>query len=135
MGMLKTHSLSLSLSLSLSHTHTHTQTNTSRKEPFFHGHDNYDQLVKIAKVLGTDGLYAYLDKYDIQLDRHYDGILGRHTQKSWHTCKILSGCMGACKWAKFGVGGPRQSLRICGCLFAHIIFIGSACRVWSGSCV
>jgi len=56
-----------------------------RKEPFFHGHDNYDQLVKIAKVLGTDDLYAYLDKYDIQLDRHYDGILGRHTRKSWHT--------------------------------------------------
>jgi len=27
-----------------------------RKEPFFHGHDNYDQLVKIAKVLGTWGL-------------------------------------------------------------------------------
>ena len=23
-----------------------------RKEPFFHGHDNYDQLVKIAKVRG-----------------------------------------------------------------------------------
>jgi casein kinase II subunit alpha len=22
-----------------------------RKEPFFHGHDNYDQLVKIAKVI------------------------------------------------------------------------------------
>ena len=21
-----------------------------RKEPFFHGHDNYDQLVRIAKV-------------------------------------------------------------------------------------
>jgi casein kinase II subunit alpha len=21
-----------------------------RKEPYFHGHDNYDQLVKIAKV-------------------------------------------------------------------------------------
>lgn len=40
-----------------------------RKEPFFHGHDNYDQLVKIAKVLGTDDLYAYLDKYDVQLDR------------------------------------------------------------------
>mmetsp|Transcript_24260 Transcript_24260/g.58145 ORF Transcript_24260/g.58145 Transcript_24260/m.58145 type:complete len:350 (+) Transcript_24260:215-1264(+) len=56
-----------------------------RKEPFFHGHDNYDQLVKIAKVLGTDELYAYLDKYDVQLDRHYDGILGRHTRKSWHS--------------------------------------------------
>lgn len=23
-----------------------------RKEPFFYGHDNYDQLVKIAKVCG-----------------------------------------------------------------------------------
>lgn len=33
-----------------------------RKEPFFHGHDNYDQLVKIAKVLGTDELFDYLDK-------------------------------------------------------------------------
>ncbi|SGY63128.1 BQ5605_C007g04776 [Microbotryum silenes-dioicae] len=33
-----------------------------RKEPFFHGHDNYDQLVKITKVLGTDQLYTYLGK-------------------------------------------------------------------------
>ena len=24
-----------------------------RKEPFFYGHDNYDQLVKIAKVCGV----------------------------------------------------------------------------------
>ena len=24
-----------------------------RKEPFFHGHDNYDQLVRIAKVMYT----------------------------------------------------------------------------------
>lgn len=29
-----------------------------RKEPFFHGHDNADQLVKITKVLGTDELFA-----------------------------------------------------------------------------
>ena len=35
-----------------------------RREPFFHGHDNYDQLVKIARVLGTDELFAYLQKYD-----------------------------------------------------------------------
>jgi len=48
-----------------------------RKEPFFHGHDNYDQLVKITKVLGTDELYAYLEKYDIELDAQYDEILGR----------------------------------------------------------
>lgn len=48
-----------------------------RKEPFFHGHDNYDQLVKIAKVLGTDELYAYIDKYGIRLDHQYDELLGR----------------------------------------------------------
>jgi len=55
-----------------------------KKEPFFHGHDNYDQLVKIAKVLGTDELFAYLDTYDLELDPHFDGILGRHSRKPWH---------------------------------------------------
>ncbi|KAJ3412035.1 Casein kinase II subunit alpha [Chytridiales sp. JEL 0842] len=54
-----------------------------RKEPFFHGHDNYDQLVKIAKVLGTDDLFAYLDKYDIELEPHFDDILGRYPRKAW----------------------------------------------------
>ncbi|KAG8908538.1 Casein kinase II subunit alpha [Tulasnella sp. 403] len=54
-----------------------------RKEPFFHGHDNYDQLVKITKVLGTDELYAYLEKYDIELDAQYDDILGRYARKPW----------------------------------------------------
>lgn len=48
-----------------------------RKEPFFHGHDNYDQLVKITKVLGTDDLYSYLEKYDIDLSPEFDDILGR----------------------------------------------------------
>ena len=55
-----------------------------RKEPFFHGHDNYDQLVKIARVLGTDELFDYLDKYNLELDPHFDSILGRHSRKSWH---------------------------------------------------
>lgn len=54
-----------------------SQAQIFRKEPFFHGHDNYDQLVKITKVLGTDELYAYLEKYDIELDAQYDDILGR----------------------------------------------------------
>ena len=53
-----------------------------RREPFFHGHDNYDQLVKIAKVLGTDDLQKYLDKYELELDSHFEGLLGRHTRKS-----------------------------------------------------
>lgn len=54
-----------------------------RKEPFFHGHDNYDQLVKIAKVLGTDDLFAYLDQYDLELDPHFDGLIGRQAKKPW----------------------------------------------------
>lgn len=54
-----------------------------RKEPFFHGNSNADQLVKIAKVLGTDDLFAYLDKYDIELDKQYDDILGRYPRKAW----------------------------------------------------
>eukprot|EP00035_Acanthoeca_spectabilis_P020265 m.431935 g.431935 ORF g.431935 m.431935 type:complete len:368 (-) comp17369_c0_seq1:70-1173(-) len=54
-----------------------------RKEPFFHGHDNYDQLVKIAKVLGTDDLHEYIAKYRISLDPHYEDLLGRHQKKPW----------------------------------------------------
>ena len=54
-----------------------------RKEPFFHGNSNSDQLVKIAKVLGTDDLFAYLDLYEIELDVQYDDILGRFPKKEW----------------------------------------------------
>ena len=39
-------------------------------------HDNYDQLVRIAKVLGTEELYEYLDKYQIELDPRFSDILG-----------------------------------------------------------
>ncbi|KRX77085.1 Casein kinase II subunit alpha [Trichinella sp. T6] len=54
-----------------------------RKEPFFHGHDNYDQLVRIAKVLGTDELHEYMKKYSIDLDPRFNDILGRHSRKRW----------------------------------------------------
>eukprot|EP00004_Rigifila_ramosa_P022902 TRINITY_DN6355_c0_g1_i2.p1 TRINITY_DN6355_c0_g1~~TRINITY_DN6355_c0_g1_i2.p1 ORF type:complete len:374 (-),score=76.99 TRINITY_DN6355_c0_g1_i2:107-1201(-) len=54
-----------------------------RKEPFFHGHDNYDQLVKIARVLGTDDLHAYLKKYGLRLDAHFDGLSQRWPKKAW----------------------------------------------------
>lgn len=54
-----------------------------RKEPFFYGQDNYDQLVKIAKVLGTDELRAYQDKYHIELDPRYAVLIGRHDRKPW----------------------------------------------------
>ena len=56
-----------------------------RKEPFFHGNSNSDQLVKIAKVLGTEDLFDYLDRYDIELDAQYDDVLGRFPKKSWQS--------------------------------------------------
>lgn len=54
-----------------------------RKEPFFHGQDNVDQLVRIAKVLGTDDLFEYLERYDLVLDSNFNGVLGRHAKKPW----------------------------------------------------
>lgn len=54
-----------------------------RREPFFRGSDNFDQLVRIAKVLGFDALQAYLNKYNLELDQHFDEILDRFPQKPW----------------------------------------------------
>jgi len=36
-----------------------------------------------GQVLGTDELFEYLDRYDLELDPHFDGILGRHSKKPW----------------------------------------------------
>ena len=54
-----------------------------RREPFFHGHDNFDQLAKIAKCLGTNELFEYLDKYDLEIDAQYESIIGEHQKKPW----------------------------------------------------
>lgn len=35
------------------------------------------QLVRIAKVLGTEDLYDYIDKYNIELEPRFNDILGR----------------------------------------------------------
>jgi casein kinase II subunit alpha len=56
-----------------------------RKEPFFHGISNSDQLVRIAKVLGTEDLFDYLEKYGIELDAQYDDVLEIYQKKSWHS--------------------------------------------------
>lgn len=48
-----------------------------KKEPFFQGRDNYDQLVKIAKVLGTEDLNKYIEKYGLTLNSYYSGVLGK----------------------------------------------------------
>ncbi|KAJ7528045.1 hypothetical protein O6H91_16G080800 [Diphasiastrum complanatum] len=51
-----------------------------RKEHFFQGRDSHYQLIKIAKVLGTDELKAYLSKYHLTLDPHFEALVGR---KPW----------------------------------------------------
>ena len=54
-----------------------------KKEPFLQGHDNNDQLVKIAKVLGTDDLKIYLAKHKLKIPPVYLDILHEHAKKSW----------------------------------------------------
>lgn len=52
-------------------------------DPFFHGSTNTNQLVKIAQVLGTDDLHAYLKKYDAKLPSEYFNVLGVYPRKPW----------------------------------------------------
>ncbi|KAI8341136.1 kinase-like domain-containing protein [Chlamydoabsidia padenii] len=54
-----------------------------RKDPFFNGQDNYDQLVRITRVLGTEKLSAYMKKYNLKLVSQFDGLIGNFPQKPW----------------------------------------------------
>jgi casein kinase II subunit alpha len=56
-----------------------------RKEPFFHGNSNSDMLVKIAKVLGTEDLFEYINKHKIELDQHYHDAIGEFPKRNWCT--------------------------------------------------
>jgi len=56
---------------------------TFKKEPFFNGSDNVEQLVKIAKVLGTDLLTEYLDAYALDLEPDVLDRVGIHPRKEW----------------------------------------------------
>ena len=52
-----------------------------KKDPFFHGSSNQDQLVKIAKVLGTDELFQYLKKYELTLSIEFQRLIGWHPRR------------------------------------------------------
>lgn len=54
-----------------------------QKDPFFHGRDNQDQLVKIAKVLGTQDLFRYLDRYGLELSAGLEKMVGKHVVRPW----------------------------------------------------
>ncbi|CCW62030.1 unnamed protein product [Phytomonas sp. EM1] len=53
------------------------------KEPFFRGKDNTDQLVRIVKVLGTDDLRVYLNKFNLKLPSSLLNLLTKQTKKPW----------------------------------------------------
>jgi casein kinase II subunit alpha len=55
-----------------------------RREPFFHGRDNADQLCKIARVLGTDDLYKWVAKYGLTIDQSLQASIGRHARKPFN---------------------------------------------------
>lgn len=52
------------------------------KEPFFHGKSNTDQLVQIVRVLGSDNLNQYLEKYQLTLSEEYED-LGHYNRRTW----------------------------------------------------
>jgi hypothetical protein len=41
-------------------------------------------------VLGTPDLLAYLEKYDLTLDSHFDGIMGRSAPPPFHNPLLLN---------------------------------------------
>eukprot|EP01128_Nolandella_sp_AFSM9_P003985 TRINITY_DN1752_c1_g1_i1.p1 TRINITY_DN1752_c1_g1~~TRINITY_DN1752_c1_g1_i1.p1 ORF type:complete len:366 (-),score=85.55 TRINITY_DN1752_c1_g1_i1:128-1159(-) len=52
-----------------------------QREPFFRGSDNKDQLVRITRVLGTDLLDAWMDKYGLSIN--WRSTIGKHSPKPW----------------------------------------------------
>lgn len=48
-----------------------------RREPFFRGKDNPDQLATIVKVLGTADLYLYMAKYQIEITSEIRQVIAK----------------------------------------------------------
>jgi len=46
-----------------------------RIETFFKGTDNFDQLVKIMKVLGQDDLIRYVEKYSLNIPKEVKRVM------------------------------------------------------------
>lgn len=52
-----------------------------KKDIFFHGKDNDDQLVKIVEVLGTQEFAKYLKRYSLKLAKKYDQLRTKFFEK------------------------------------------------------
>ncbi|KAG6832617.1 hypothetical protein H0H92_014453 [Tricholoma furcatifolium] len=54
-----------------------------RREHFFRGSDNNDQLLKILKTLGTEQFDLYLCKYNIHFETDLESLLTNYAKLSW----------------------------------------------------
>ncbi|KAJ7647268.1 kinase-like domain-containing protein [Roridomyces roridus] len=54
-----------------------------RKEHFFRGSDNDDQLLKIMKTLGTEEFDSYLKTYNIHFETEIDSLLINYPKQPW----------------------------------------------------
>ncbi|KAJ7153691.1 kinase-like domain-containing protein [Mycena filopes] len=54
-----------------------------RKQHFFRGSDNEDQLLKIMRVLGTEKFDAYLKAYSIPFESDLEDLLGNYPPRPW----------------------------------------------------
>lgn len=54
-------------------------------EPFFPGEDSVDQLVQIAKVLGTSNLFVWMDEYEIAMPSAFENITSWYPQADWQS--------------------------------------------------
>lgn len=50
--------------------------------------------MRIAKVLGTEDLYDYIDKYNIELEPRFNDILGRYVVVCLYECVVFCTCFG-----------------------------------------
>lgn len=68
-----------------------------RREPFFRGRDNQDQLGKIIAVLGTGDLLSYLTKYKIELTPEIRKVIAKYVirggrKKAWLDISVPADC-------------------------------------------
>ncbi|KAJ7251508.1 kinase-like protein [Mycena haematopus] len=54
-----------------------------RKEHFFRGSDNDDQLLRIMKTLGTENFDIYLKTYNIHFETDIDSLLVNYPKQPW----------------------------------------------------
>lgn len=56
-----------------------------RVDTFFKGTDNFDQLIKIVKVLGEKDLQKYMIKYDLTMPKEIQKLMRGNTyeKKPW----------------------------------------------------